>query len=337
MLLLYYSEQWKQTIINKAKSYCLCIRCSLLFNDIASLRNMYSLPLNIWVVIDQFFSTRNIAYAFHDGEKAEDHDWALDCLFGVLPPVLERVYFSDFDKGLEAAISKRSGIWHGRCLHHLEGNITKNLVPTLGPLFQPFREAFWAVYYSPSPAAFERSWNQLLEDFPDAQPYLQAELWPTRARWAWPFVATRFTCGVRTSGRVEGENSVNKLLGNVKTTLYDLAMKLMARTEQQTDMEVMRIRQVGQILVTSSPITFSFFWYIQASRLRHPSQTDILFARPLAQLRKHCRPYAVQKSYNEMESSVFYTSWRIEFPEGIATWVRHLCSFVHLCSLKSSI
>jgi hypothetical protein len=33
---------------------------------------------------------------------------------------------------------------------------------------------------------------------------------------------------------------------------------------------------------------------------------DLLFSRPLDLLRAHCLPFAVQKSYEQMESSVFY-------------------------------
>jgi hypothetical protein len=117
----------------------------VIINDIAMARNKYGLPLNIFVVIDQFFKTRNIAYALHNGETANEHQWALDCLFEVLPQCSTRVFFSDADKGLDLAVSRRSEAeisFHGRCLNHLDGNIVKKLAPILGLLFQSFREAF---------------------------------------------------------------------------------------------------------------------------------------------------------------------------------------------------
>jgi hypothetical protein len=48
----------------------------VVINDITLMRNKYNLPLNLWVVIDQFFGTRNLAYAYLDGEMADDHVWA---------------------------------------------------------------------------------------------------------------------------------------------------------------------------------------------------------------------------------------------------------------------
>ena len=191
--------------------------------------------------------TRNIAYSLHTSETADEHEWALDCLFAVLPPCADRVFFSDADLGLDLAVSRRPSseiAFHGRCLNHLDGNIVRKTAPLLGPLYQSFREAFWMVYYSISPTALEESWNDLLAKFPAAQPYLENEIWPDRERWAWCFVAPRFTCGVRTSGRVEGENSVNKQMGDSKTSVYDLAMKLITRAEAQGDLEAMRVRSV---------------------------------------------------------------------------------------------
>ena len=210
----------------------------VIINDITMARNKYGLPLNVFVVIDQFFATRNIAYALHSSETANEHQWALDCLFEVLPICPDRVFFSDADKGLDLAVSQRLGAeisFHGRCLNHLNGNITRKLVPILGPLFQSFREAFWSVYYSLSPDALQIAWADLIAKYPTAAPYLQNEIWPDRERWAWTHIATRFTCGVRTSGHVEGENSVNKTLGNVKTTVYSLCIKLIEPAEAQQE------------------------------------------------------------------------------------------------------
>jgi hypothetical protein len=220
----------------------------VIINDITLMRNKYNLPLNIWVVIDHQGKTRNIAYALHTSETMDDHRWVLERLFAVLPPMPSKscAYFSDFDLALSNILSSLD-VWHGLCLHHMGDNITKNLAPVLGVLFRPFQDAFWQVYHAISPAAFQHKWDQLLADYPRANDYLSRVFWPTRERWAWAWVSTRFTCGVRTSGRVESENKVNKLLGNTKTTLFDLVKKLMERTEEQEALEQLSVRAVGSI------------------------------------------------------------------------------------------
>lgn len=95
-----------------------------------------------------------------------------------------------------------------------------------------------------SPEAFEVAWQQLLADYPGAASYLDRELWPNREQWAWYSISTRFTCGARTSGRVESENRVNKGIGDIKTTLFDLVTGLIKRTESQDDKETLHVRQV---------------------------------------------------------------------------------------------
>ena len=222
----------------------------VIINDITLMRNKYNLPLNIWCIIDHQNKTRNIAYAVHTSETMEDHRWVLQHLFAVLPPMPPgsppRAYFSDFDLALSSVLTSFD-IWHGLCLHHMGDNLTKNLASVLGALFQPFQDRFWQVYHAISPAAFQTRWDQLLVDFPRTRDYLERVFWPTRERWAWAWVSTRFTCGVRTSGRVESENRVNKLFGNSKTTLFDLVNKLNERTEQQAQLGQLAAREVRSV------------------------------------------------------------------------------------------
>jgi hypothetical protein len=215
----------------------------VIVNDITYQRNQYSLPLNIWLIIDHQFKSRNIAYALHTSETIEDHKWVLDHFFSVLPSHPSHAYFSDYDLALDSAISGYD-VWHGLCIHHMGGNLTKNLAAVLSSLFQPFQDAFWQVYHSTSPAVFEAKWAQLLNDYPRSREYLQKVFWPTRERWAWAWVSTRFTCGVRTSGRVEGENRVNKLFSDLKTGLFDLVEKLIQRSDEQYENEQLAVHQV---------------------------------------------------------------------------------------------
>jgi hypothetical protein len=196
------------------------------------MRNKYNIPLNTWVVINHRNKTQTIAYALHTTETIKDHKWVLRILFTSLPPHIDRVYVSNFDLALDHVVAS-FGVRHILCLHHLSGNIVKNLAPALGPLFQPFLTRFWQVYYSVSPAAFDAQWERLLEDFPASRSYLRKVMELTQEWWAWPWLAPIFTCGVRTTGHMEGENGVNKKFGNTKTSLFQLVKCLMERSDKQ--------------------------------------------------------------------------------------------------------
>ena len=126
----------------------------VIINDVALMRNQYNVPLNTWVIVNHRNKTQVIAYALHTTETIEDHQWALRILLTSLKPRIDRVYVSDFDLALDHVVAT-FGIYHILCLHHLSGNIAKNLAPALGVLFQPFLTRFWQTYYSVSPAAFE--------------------------------------------------------------------------------------------------------------------------------------------------------------------------------------
>ena len=68
----------------------------------------------------------------------------------------------------------------------------------------------------------------------------------------------------------------------------------------------------------------------QATRLRHPSHNDILFSKPLDLIRTHCLLYAVQESYKEMESSLYYQAECLHLPHAFDSWVSGSSPFVLL-------
>ncbi|KAK0438683.1 uncharacterized protein EV420DRAFT_1279936, partial [Desarmillaria tabescens] len=107
-----------------------------------------------------------------------------------------------------------------------------------------------------------------------------------------------FTCGVHMSGHVESENRVNKSIGDIKTTLFDLVSGLIKRTEGQDDMETLHVQQISQ----------------------HPSAIDVLFAEPLKLIQGNCVLYAVQKLYKQIEHSVFYNVEQVPLPAGYTHW-----------------
>lgn len=135
---------------------------------------------------------------------------------------------------------------HFFCIHHLEGNVEANI----GKLLQmrdwlDFKNCFWEVYHATSPEESERKWNELTIQFPTTKAYLDRELYPCRKQWAWAYTSHKFTCGVRTNGRVEGENRVNKAIGGPKKSLKALFDGLNERTNGQGVQELIKVRDVS--------------------------------------------------------------------------------------------
>jgi hypothetical protein len=226
------------------------------------------------------YKTCNLGYAVLTSETTQDHQWAIGQFFSTLPPCPSHVFFSDGDIAVRSAVSEHD-VWHGQCLKHINENLKKNLVPMLGPLMQPFLNAFWLVYYAVSPTTFA------------SREYLEYNLGLMKTQWAWCYVATHFTCGVRTTGRVKSENAVNKLLGGVKTSLYELVVNLLKRDKEQAKQEQLAIRKVG---TDSSQATFIANLRFQSSCRQYPTEVDSLFNLHLDQIREDTVAFSVQQS-----------------------------------------
>ncbi|KAJ7763796.1 hypothetical protein B0H16DRAFT_1265667, partial [Mycena metata] len=190
--------------------------------------------------------------------------------------------------------------FHLFCLHHLDGNVTTNLCPVLGAEWDDFLRFFWVVYRAVSPAEFDRLWGTLCTRYPGAASYLNAKLYPCRSHWAWAWVTHIFTAGVRTTGRVEGESRINKIIGGPQKTNFQLFNGLNSRSEDQTTNDQINVRQ--------------------SSRRQHDSNLESLFCGLFKMLRQHAGPIALQKSYKQMRLSLFYETQVVQRPTEVKTW-----------------
>ena len=229
----------------------------ILINDNTANRNDKQYPLNIGIIIDSHGMSRNAWYCFHAKEDTETHSWVFRCHLecALKPP---EVIASDRHGSLIASVAETMPLTlHVFCLHHLSGNIASHIRPALGPRWDNFSRDFWATYRAVSPDEFQRLWTDLMTRYPTTASYMNRELYPCREQWAWAWISYAFMAGVRTNGRVEGENRVNKTFGGPKKNLYQLYNSLNNRTNGQTAKEMTAVRQVRDTLLLASPITHS--------------------------------------------------------------------------------
>jgi MULE transposase domain len=216
----------------------------ILINDNTYNRNQYQYPLDIGVIIDSHGMSRNGWYSFHAKEDTDTHSWVFRCHLdsaGSPPEIL----VSERHGSLIASASLTMPLTlHVFCLHHLNGNVATKIRPILGPQWDDFTRDFWATYRAVSPDEFERLWADLVTRYPGAEPYMNEELYPCQERWAWAWISHVFTAGIRTNGRVEAENCVNKAFGGPKKTLLQLFDSLNEHTNGQTAKEMTAVRQV---------------------------------------------------------------------------------------------
>ncbi|KAJ7163678.1 hypothetical protein C8R46DRAFT_902606, partial [Mycena filopes] len=95
-------------------------------------------------------------------------------------------------------------------------------------------------------------------------------------------VSTIFTAGIRTNGRVEGENRVTKNISGPGKNLFQVFNALNTRTKEQAK--------------------------------------DTLIRSILDLLRLYAGPFALQTSHKQMEQSLYYTAHALQLPQGMRTW-----------------
>ncbi|KAJ6540388.1 hypothetical protein B0H19DRAFT_959598, partial [Mycena capillaripes] len=177
-------------------------------------------------------------------------------------------------------------------------NVTTTLRAALGPDWDNFTRDFWVAYHAVFPQEFNLQWAKLCTQHPSRR-HLDAELYPCRSHWAWASVSNIFTAGVRTLGRVEGENRVNKSFGGPKKSFLQLFTGLNDCSEEQAANDLICMRQVS-LNQRASPFAGL-----------GPRSTQCL-----ASIREHAGPFAVQTCHTQMQASLFYTTEVVQRPTG---------------------
>lgn len=217
----------------------------VLINDACYGRNNIGYPLNIGIVIDGFCKSRNVFYCMQQKEDSRSVRWMLQSYLQSAghPPT---TFMSDRHATLVSVVPQVLPLTHHLyCLHHLGTNVDQQLRRILGGDWVGFLAKFYDVYRAVSPEDFDVLWNKLVDEYPQAKEYLTLELYPCRKSWAWTWTAYIFSAGVRTSGRAESENRVNKFFLGTKKAPKQAFDALNDRTNGQTVQEMERARDVS--------------------------------------------------------------------------------------------
>ncbi|KAF9486725.1 hypothetical protein BDN71DRAFT_906285 [Pleurotus eryngii] len=253
----------------------------ILVNDNTANRNDCGYALDIGIIVDNFGKSRNIWYAVMEQENIDHHSWVLRCHVeaATRPP---EVFASDRDPALITAVANVLPLtFHLYCLHHLNGNVSQAICASIGPEWTRFNNMFWEAYPS----------------------YLQRELYACREHWAHAWVSSRFVVGIRTNGRCEVENRINKSFLGPKVSLKQLFDYFNDRSKGQTVQDMVRVRD--------------------SSRRQHDNPIERVFPGPLRQLRAYVGPFAVHTSFKEMSASVYYQISTLLLPDGVRTWLEY--------------
>lgn len=213
----------------------------ILVVDVSEGRNIYNMYLTTIIIIDSENKSRDVAFCLSERQDGTTFEWIFRLVQYAMCKESNQftkltAIFSDRALAIVSAVAEIwPDVFHGTCLWHLQGNLKKNIQGLLGQRrWSRFMSDFWQVYRMGSRQTFEQAWAWLLDEYPETIPYLQSEVYPDRDKWAWAWVGTRFTCGLRTTGRVETEHKNYKLLGISRdSTLVQVFDLLCSRSAYQ--------------------------------------------------------------------------------------------------------
>lgn len=180
--------------------------------------NIFKLPLHLFVVVDSFFRTRLVGCALTTGETVEDFEWTLRSFCEAAGGTAPSVIITDKDPGIISAcqtVLQDTRVVH--CSWHAQKNLERHCRPSLQNKWDEFCRNFDKVCCSTFEGEFKDRWAELIQkyvpDHPKIEKYLNG-LYDERYTWAWPWVRTVFTAGMKSTQRVEKTNHLVKKLNN---------------------------------------------------------------------------------------------------------------------------
>jgi len=205
----------------------------VVINDITCKTNRYNMALSLFVVIDNYNSSRLVCQALVDDETAEAHIWILECTLlatggkreneKISEGLIPLVFMTDSDPAVDAAcIRIYKDCYAMHCIYHISQNLYKNLSGPLGENYSQFLSEFYNARNSLSQERFEHLFFELIKKYEQISNYLN-KLYKSKMYWAFCYTSTIFTAATHTTSRVEGLNAVlKKELINSNTSLFQL-------------------------------------------------------------------------------------------------------------------
>ncbi|KAE8262519.1 hypothetical protein A4X09_0g7444 [Tilletia walkeri] len=248
-------------------------------------------PLEIFSVIDGSGDFCDVAYVIHAKNDREAYEWTLEHLLSIAgrnPSVIVSGQDNAFSNAIRDVTPETYQL---QSFENVWSNITKKLKPELGSAWSKFRDAFWTMFKSDSPAAFESQWKELIRTYPSTAAYLEANQYDSRRSWASAWTRSRFIATMSTVECVEMEEGLEKLLSGTMASWTDLFQQLWERSEGEGAMSNLRTLR------------------------KRSTPSERVFRGIVDRLRLECEPWAVRRALDEIEEGMLFRARPVPPPK----------------------
>ena len=251
-------------------------------NDVTHKTNRYGMALSLFVGFNNDRRNILLAQGLLADESFESHVWMFSQIIestGVHPGVI----LTDADPAVDSAIRQVfPSTYPIHCAYHITQNLHKNLRKVLGDKYQNFLNEFYLCRNSFVEDEFQRRFNILLQNYPNARDYMEF-LYKSKTYWAHCFTGFKFTGGMIATSRVESVNAcLKRLLHNSNISLCDLAA------------------EIHRLLDLQDKEYEYKFWQLSIPTTRNQNKVNFLFTRIDQCIQQYLTPTMLKMHRDEM-------------------------------------
>lgn len=268
----------------------------IVIQDVTCKTNRYDMALSLFVILDENRNIRLVAQALLIDETKESHEWTFEQINLATDNIHPHVIMTDADPAVHAAIrSTFYTTYPMHCTFHISQNLIKRLQKLLGKRFSEFLTQFYTTRNTLNKPIFESKWQNLINQYPEAQQYLTNTLYNTKEAWAHPWTCRQFTAGLHASSPVESINAwIKNYIFNSNISLCELG-EIIDKRQMFEDKKYQLILWKVAIPCISTQVSTSSFMFTSIDK----------------KLEEYLPPAILDLQKNEIQQCVFYSALQV--------------------------
>ncbi|VFQ62544.1 unnamed protein product [Cuscuta campestris] len=197
------------------------------FSDVVSfdttyLRNKYKMPLVLFLGVNQHYQFMLLGCALLSDESSATIYWVMQTWLRAMGTQAPKIIISDQEKVMKTVISEIfPSTLHFFCQWQVIGKVAENLSHVIKNNEEFMTEFEDCIYRSWTDDEFQKSWENLVQNFELEENELIQSLYEDRMKWVPTFTRNTILAGMSTSTRSESVNSFFDKYVHKKTSIQE--------------------------------------------------------------------------------------------------------------------
>ncbi|VFQ70585.1 unnamed protein product [Cuscuta campestris] len=213
------------------------------FSDVVSfdttyLRNKYKMPLVLFLGVNQHYQFMLLGCALLSDESSATIYWVMQTWLRAMGNQAPKIIISDQEKVMKTVISEIfPSTLHFFCQWQVIGKVAENLSHVIKNNEEFMTEFEDCIYRSWTDDEFQKSWQNLVQNFELEENELIQSLYEDRMKWVPTFIRNAILAGMSTSTRSESVNSFFDKYVHKKTSIQEFVKQYEAILQDRYEEE----------------------------------------------------------------------------------------------------